>query len=477
MVLANLEKRGMANLRRLSDPQSPAGGSWRRTWPAAFGPASDRPIQNLFVPYHASIHVNRRLQGLEAGLLISALIRISLIFLRISGYHRVLKVPVASETEAANSLKPDIDDLVPSEASPQLTMGDRANVTSFPKVLRLRLDRFFSDRNISPKADRTMWIKIALGATVLAGSWIALYTLNPGTWKFVVLYLLNGLAQTFLLLNIAHDSNHNAISPMRSVNKALNYVFDVCGINSYMWRILHHRGHHSCINLHGEDDALTGRRIFRFTPHEPRTPLQRFQHIYALFFYALTSIDFVFLRDFECFFFPTHGYLKSAKHPAREYAILFAGKAFYLTYMIVLPIVLLGKSPLLVALAFLLTHIIVGLSVSLVFQTTHTVDSTYFPSNRGEFDNGVYHIFATTADYATNGPLVGWLAGGLNYHIVHHLCPFVCHTHYASLTRIVKQTAEEYGVPYRQHPTMRRAILHHLKLLKQLGNENSFSNG
>jgi len=77
MVLANLEKRGMANLRRLSDPQSPAGGSWRRTWPAAFGPASDRPIQNLFVPYHASIHVNRRLQGLEAGLLISALIRIS----------------------------------------------------------------------------------------------------------------------------------------------------------------------------------------------------------------------------------------------------------------------------------------------------------------------------------------------------------------------------------------------------------------
>ncbi len=37
-----------------------------------------------------------------------------------------------------------------------------------------------------------------------------------------------------------------------------------------MWRILHHRGHHSCINLQGEDDALTGRGIFRFTPHEPR---------------------------------------------------------------------------------------------------------------------------------------------------------------------------------------------------------------
>jgi linoleoyl-CoA desaturase len=48
----------------------------------------------------------------------------------------------------------------------------------------------------------------------------------------------------------------------------------------------------------------------------------------------------------------------------------------------------------------------------------------------------------------------------------------VCHTHYASLTRIVKKTAEEYGIPYRQYPTMTRAIKQHLLLLKQLGNED-----
>jgi linoleoyl-CoA desaturase len=239
-----------------------------------------------------------------------------------------------------------------------------------------------------------------------------------------------------------------------------------------MWRILHHRGHHSCINLQGEDDALTGRGIFRFTPHEPRARFHRFQHIYALLFYAMFSLDYVFIRDFEAFFFPTHDYLRRTKHPAREYAILFAGKALYVTYMLILPVVVLHKPILLVALAFVLVHLIIGLTVSLVFQTTHTVDSTYFPATRSEFDNGVYHIFATTADYATENPVVGWLTGGLNHHIAHHLCPFVCHTHYAPLTRIVKQTAEEFGVPYRQHPTMTRAIVHHLILLKQLGNED-----
>ena len=377
--------------------------------------------------------------------------------------------------EAAINLNPEIDDLVPSEASLRHSVYDPACASSFPKVLRRRLDDFFSDGNISPKADRTMWVKIAVGLAVLAGSWIALYALKPDSWKFVGLYLLNAIAQTFLLLNIAHDSNHNAISSVRTVNKALNYVFDVCGISSYMWRILHHRGHHSCINLHGEDDALTGRRVLRFTPHEPRAPLQRFQHIYALFLYALFSLDYVFLRDFECFFFPSHDYLKSTKHRLREYVILFAGKGFYLTYMLILPVVLLGKSPSLVGLSFLLAHLIIGLSVALVFQTTHSVDSTYFPLSRSEFDNGIYHIFATTADYATTNPFVSWLVGGLNHHIVHHLCPFVCHTHYAGLTRIVKETAEEYGVPYRQHPTVGRAIKHHLLLLKQLGNQDQFS--
>jgi linoleoyl-CoA desaturase len=365
----------------------------------------------------------------------------------------IAEAAMTFETEAEISREPEISDLVPSEASASPVIVPTGG-SSFPKVLRSRLDGFFADRNISPKADRTMRVKIAAGLAVLAGSWIALYVLRPGSWKFVALYLLGGLAQTFLLLNIAHDSNHNAISSRPLVNKTLNYVFDLCGISSYMWRILHHRGHHSCINLHGEDDALSGRGIFRFTPYESRLSWHRFQHIYALFVYALFSLDYVFFRDFQCFFFPTHEYLRRTKHPLREYAILFAGKAFYLTYMLVLPVMVLGKSPLLVAGAFLLVNLTVGLTVTLVFQSTHTIDTTYFPSDRSEFDNGVYHIFATTADYATEKPLVGWLVGGLNHHIVHHLCPFVCHTHYAPLTTIVKQ------------------ILHHLILLKRLGNEN-----
>ncbi len=115
------------------------------------------------------------------------------------------------QTEAVMAQEPETADLVPSEASAS-SIVEPVSASSFPKVLRRRLDSFFAEQTISPKADRTMWVKIAVGLAVLAGTWIALYAFRPGSWKFVALYLLGGLAQTFLLLNIAHDSNHNAIS-------------------------------------------------------------------------------------------------------------------------------------------------------------------------------------------------------------------------------------------------------------------------
>src|SRR5579863_177253 len=105
------------------------------------------------------------------------------------------------------SSQPDIDDLVPSEASLRQIAGDPTSASFFPKVLRRRLDKFFADQDISPKADGTMWVKVSVGLALLLGSWIALYALKPDSWRFAGLYLIGGLAQTFLLLNIAHDSN------------------------------------------------------------------------------------------------------------------------------------------------------------------------------------------------------------------------------------------------------------------------------
>jgi linoleoyl-CoA desaturase len=236
-----------------------------------------------------------------------------------------------------------------------------------------------------------------------------------------------------------------------------------------MWRTLHHHGHHSCINVYGEDEAILGRNFFRFSPHSQRRSIYRYQHIYVFPLYFLFSLDYVLIKDIQCFFFPNYQPLKHARHAAREYLILFGGKLFYLMYMLTIPIAVLGRPSLLVLSAFAVTHGIIGMTTLMVFQSTHVIEASHFPQTRNDFDTYVEHIFATTADYSTRNRLASFLVGGLNHHIVHHLLPNVCHTHYDELTKIVRETSREHGIVYREHETIWKAFARHLALLKRLG--------
>jgi linoleoyl-CoA desaturase len=62
--------------------------------------------------------------------------------------------------------------------------------------------------------------------------------------------------------------------------------------------------------------------------------------------------------------------------------------------------------------------------------------------------------------------------GGLNYQVEHHLFPTVCHIHYRSIAPIVKQTAEEFRLPYKSAPTFRSALAGHARLLRKLGEKD-----
>jgi linoleoyl-CoA desaturase len=344
-----------------------------------------------------------------------------------------------------------------------------ASRADFPAALRRRIQAYFREQNLSPKANSMMVAKVAFGLTAWVGTYAGLYALKLDAPAFVALYVVHGLVQLFLLLNITHDSNHNAISGNVRINRLLSHVMDLCGINSRMWRVLHHTGHHSCVNVHGEDEAILGRGLLRFAPAAPFKKIHQFQHLYAFPLYSFFSLDYILIKDFEYSLAgPPQQNLSHSRYDGKAIAVLFTTKLFYLTYMIVLPVVVLGRPLFLLLLAFLITHLVLGFLAVLVFQTSHVVETNQFPRTRTELGDQVYHVLATTADYATGNPLLTWLVGGLNHHVIHHLCPHVCHTHYGPLTRIVKETAVEYGATYREHLTVREALVHHSRLLKRL---------
>lgn len=338
----------------------------------------------------------------------------------------------------------------------------------FKKVLFERLNSFFSENRLSKKADWEMKLKITLALLWWFGSYLLLYAASLNFWHFFGLYIFMGLGQIFVFLNIAHDANHNAISNNRLVNKSLSYVLDLCGISSYMWRTMHNKGHHSVMNIHGEDEGIIAHGIFRFTPHAPWKKMHRYQHIYVFFMYWITTLDYLFVKDLEYLLLKNNKHVQDVSIPAKEYAIIIGSKIFYLFYMIALPVLLLGFSVWQVILVFLITHFITGMIAAWIIQIAHLLDVNQFPETRHELDF-VDHIFATTTDYSTRSRIANVICGGLNHHVVHHLFPHVAHTHYPPLTKIVKKTAAEFGVDYRENPSMYQAIVHHLRLLKILG--------
>lgn len=340
---------------------------------------------------------------------------------------------------------------------------------AFKEALFERLNNYFRENRFSKKGNWEMTLKVTLALAWWAVSYALLYAFELSFGQFLLLYIFHGLGQIFMFLNIAHDANHNAVSNNRFINKSLSYVLDACGISSYMWRVMHNHAHHSVMNVHGEDEGIFAHGIFRFSPHAPWKKMHRYQHIYVFFLYAIASLDFVFVKDLEYLLLKTNKNVRDVRIPAIEYVTIIGSKIFYLFYMIALPVLILGFPLWKVILAFFIAHFIMGLVASWIIQTAHLLDVNQFPKTKNDFDF-VDHIFATTTDYSTRSRIANVICGGLNHHVVHHLFPHVAHTHYPKLTRIVKETSEEFGIDYRENRSMYGAMVHHLKLLKKLGN-------
>jgi len=289
-----------------------------------------------------------------------------------------------------------------------------------------------------------------------------------------LLWILMGFGMAGIGMCIMHDANHNAYSRNGTINRLLGNLIIFIGGSSINWKIQHNRLHHGYTNIDGIDEDIYSGNLMRFSPHQKRYRIHRFQHFYAWFFYGLMTLYWSTAKDFkQVIRYKKNGLLNERKKSFRMVIIeLISSKLFYKFYVLLVPILLMPSDWWIIILFYLLMHFTAGFLLGIVFQPAHVVPSSQFPlpDVTGNLSNtwGIHQLL-TTSNYSPGSRFFSWLIGGLNFQIEHHLFPSVCHIHYRKISPIVRQTALEFGVPYHIQSNFIIAVWNHAMALKKLG--------
>ena len=354
----------------------------------------------------------------------------------------------------------------------------RPDSARFVKDVKVRVNAYFEEEGLSKHANGAMYFKTVAIFAMCFVPYGLILSGQFSPWAMLGLAVLMGVGAAGIGFSIAHDALHGAYSSNATVNKVLGFTFDILGANGYMWKITHNVIHHTYTNIPGIDEDLTVSPILRLSPKAPRFWYHRFQPFYAIPAYSLATINWLFMKDFQQFLKKDIGPYQNKKHPAGEIAVLIVFKLLVIGYMIVLPLVVLDIAWWQFLIGFVAMHATAGAILGIIFQLAHVVEGTDYPEpdKEGMMEHTwILHEMETTSNFAHRNKLLSWYIGGLNYQIEHHLFPQVCSIHYPQISRIVKQMAEETGVPYILQPTLLSAWRSHFRMLKQLGRHDELA--
>lgn len=344
----------------------------------------------------------------------------------------------------------------------------------FLKELRKRVNKHFKDNNISKYANANMKFKTAFILSLyLSPLFLMLTGVVSSLWIVLLMWVIMGFGMAGIGLSIMHDANHGAYSKNEKINTIMGNMINLIGGYRQNWKIQHNVLHHSFTNIeHFDDDINTP--IMRLTPNQKRKFMHRFQAFYAPFVYGIMTIYWLLTKDFEQLIrYNKRDLLKIYKVKLNKSLLIVSmNKLWYFAITLVLPLLLIDLPWWQVVLGFLLMHFVSGLTLALIFQCAHVIEETAFyeADKEGSVENNwAVHQMNTTSNFANGSRLFSWLIGGINFQIEHHLFPNICHVHYRKMSKIVKETAKEFNVPYHHHKTFYSAVKSHFTLLNQLG--------
>jgi linoleoyl-CoA desaturase len=322
----------------------------------------------------------------------------------------------------------------------------------------------------SSRARQLTLTKLILFPVLFTVTYTILITAVENSFALYLLYVLLGFFTPLIVMNIGHDAIHNCLFNTTTINRLTLLLVDLLGADSFVWRMRHVHFHHPVANVLHWDIDLEPRKLFKLSPADSSFRFHRFQHIYMPFIYFLFTFHWIFVQDFVDYFDSNSKFRKSVTITLNHILKLFAFKFIYISYILIIPMILIDLPAIHIVMAFFLMHAVAGVGVLVIVMPNHWDEHVEFsyPSDHNQIPmDWAYHQLKNTNDFAIH-PVANFLMGGLNHHVAHHLFPHINHNYLPAITREIRSLSKELNLPYKSF-TFKESLLSHFRLLKKNG--------
>lgn len=345
----------------------------------------------------------------------------------------------------------------------------------FTRVLKQRVNDYFESSGFSRHHNPAMVFKTVVMLALYIVPFVLMLVFPFTGWLNMLMYVVMGFGLAGIGMSVMHDANHFGYSSNQKVNHWVGLTIFLLGADAYNWKIKHNKLHHVYTNIYGSDEDINNRAILRFAYAAPLKKYHRYQHIYAWALYALMSLSMILGDVRKRKEYRKRGVTNISEAVfSRSMIWLKVAKMLYFAILFGLPLLFTSMPWWQILLGFLLMHLTAGIIMSLIFQMAHVVEGpvqTLCDEERKVHHSLIRHQLMSAADFAKKNPVITWYVGGLNFQVIHHLFPRVCHIHYPAIAPIVDEVTREYNMPYHVHKTFWDAFSSHFRVLKRLGRE------
>ncbi|CAB9504194.1 Acyl-lipid (7-3)-desaturase [Seminavis robusta] len=294
------------------------------------------------------------------------------------------------------------------------------------------------------------------------------------------LAIIYGVSMACIGLNVQHDANHGAASRNVWVNNLLGFGADFIGGCKWLW-MEKHWTHHAYTNHHEKDpDGLAAEPMLLFNDYPLGSPKRSAMHAYQAFYFVVVLAGYWHSSVFDI---PqiwtlqdggaTGAGMKLDNNPwirSRTYYAL-ALRALYYACNIIIP--LYNDFSWSTVAHINVMGIAGSLALGLLFTLSHNFenadrDPTADVRNKGEPVCWFKAQVETSSTYG--GMIAGWLTGGLNFQIEHHLFPRMSSAWYPYIAPTVRKICKKHGVQYVYYPWVWQNMYSTLKYTHEVGN-------